>query len=225
MLTAERCFNYALTRFQRLLRHCLRLLFRFDRWHIIPLSNRPYARDIISYLNSLPKEQRTNVLEIGCGLGDIIRHIEFKERVGLDADKNVLRAARFLAWLRRSKKMRFARFDFPDSILSGSYEVIIMVNWIHTICPQVLKGKLEEYVQNNLRAGGTIIIDTVPDKEYRYNHDIRSLTADLECHLVKLGVYRRGREVHVIAPFSVIKNKDATDSRNAHSLPELPGRA
>jgi len=196
----ERYINYVLIRFERLWRFVLRLFFRFDRWNIIALRERPYARAIIGFLNALPHEQRTKSLEIGCGLGDIIRHIHFKERAGFDADNRVLRAARFLSWFNRSIITRFIRFDFPDNSLFGRYDVIIMVNWIHGVRPDVLKQKIEDYARENLLEGGMIIIDTVGDTEYPFNHDITALTADIECRILKLGRYRRGREVYVITP-------------------------
>jgi SAM-dependent methyltransferase len=195
----KRSFNYVLIRFERFLRYWLHLLFRFDRWHISSLRERPYARDIIDYLNGLTHEQRTSALEIGCGLGDIIRHIDFEDRFGLDTDNNVLRAARFLSRF-NCVKISFMKFEFPDRNLFGRYDAIIMVNWIHNIRPDVLKQKIEDYGLNNLSKTGRIIIDTVQDRQYKYNHDVAALTADLECHVIKLGLYKRGREVHVITP-------------------------
>src|SRR5882672_11472339 len=93
----NRYLTFVLVRCERLLRYVLYLYFRFSRWHIISLRERPYARAIIDYLNSRPPEQRGKALEIGCGLGDIIRRVDFENRVGLDADNSVLRAARFLS--------------------------------------------------------------------------------------------------------------------------------
>jgi len=195
----ERYLNSALIRFGRFWRHCLCLFFRFDCWHISSLRQRPYARDIIDYLNALPPERRTNALEIGCGLGDIIRNIDFKERAGLDADDRVLGAASFLSWF-KGRKTSFISFIFPDSSLSGRYDVIIMVNWVHHVRPDVLKQKIEDYARNNLTKGAMIVIDTVHDREYKYNHDITALTADFECRIFTLGPYESGREVHVITP-------------------------
>jgi SAM-dependent methyltransferase len=198
----DRYLNYVLTRCDRFWRCWLCLFFRFSWWHTISLRERPYARDIINYLNGRPPAQRTSALEIGCGLGDIIRHIRFEKRVGLDSNNNVLRAARFLSRFNFGIRIRFMKFDFPDSNFFGRYDAIIMVNWIHTICPDVLKQKIEDYARENLSEGGMIIIDTVQDAEYKYHHDVAALTADLECRILSLGPYRRGREIHVITPLT-----------------------
>ena len=44
-------------------------------------------------VNALTPER---VVEVGCGLGDILSRIEARDRFGLDEDANVIRAARFL---------------------------------------------------------------------------------------------------------------------------------
>jgi SAM-dependent methyltransferase len=196
----HRYLNSALVRLQRVQRRGLRLFFGFDDWHLSPLRDRPYARDIIGFLNALPPEHRTSALEIGCGLGDIIRRLDFARRTGLDRDDRVLRAARFLARVQRRKSITFAGFTFPETALAGRYNVIVMVNWIHEIHPDVLRPKIEEFAHNNLSAGGFIVVDTVSDHDYPYQHDIRALTGRLSCRVQKLGSYRRGREVHAIAP-------------------------
>jgi Methyltransferase domain len=203
----NRYLNFVLVRCERLLRYVLYLYFRFSRWHIISLRERPYARAIIDYLNSRPPEQRGKALEIGCGLGDIIRHVDFENRVGLDADNSVLRAARFLSSFSRGARTRFLTFNFPHSGLSEKYDVIVMVNWIHTIRPDVLSQKIADYARNNLFAGGAIIIDTVCDEEYPYHHDVIDLTADLDCGISNVGTFRRGREVYAITPLNAVVSR------------------
>jgi len=178
----------------------LRILFRFDRWHVSPLRERDYARAIIKYLNGLPAQERKSALEIGCGLGDIIRHIDFRTRTGFDAAEEVLGAARFLSRWGRRGETAFSTFRFPDGTLTGRYDAIIMVNWIHNICPDVLRNSIEGFTQRNLADNGKIVLDTVSDREYKYNHDISALTKNIKCHLHKLGCYQRGREVYVISP-------------------------
>ena len=80
----------------------------------------------------------------------------------------------------------------------GSYNVIIMVNWIHHIAPATLKEKLQEYFAHSLQINGRIIIDTVRDPEYEFNHDIHFLADSLNGRLEKIGDYERGREIWVI---------------------------
>ena len=179
----------------RMWRRLLRIFFRFDKWHVSSLDQRKYAQDIISYCNE--RKRRHTFLEIGCGLGDILLNVNYELKNGFDADRKVLKAASFLTRKQR-KEISFTVFNFPITYLKGKFDVITMVNWIHHIEPDVLKKKIEEYFRENLDPEGEIIIDTVQDPEYKYNHDINFLIKDLNCSLYRLGEYARQREVWAI---------------------------
>jgi 2-polyprenyl-3-methyl-5-hydroxy-6-metoxy-1,4-benzoquinol methylase len=179
----------------RMWRRTLRLIYRFDKWHVSSLDQRKYAQDIITYCNK--KAAKHSFVEIGCGLGDILRNVKYQTKKGLDADPKALKAASFLARL-SGQNVQFEAFSFPGSPLSGNYDVVIMVNWIHHIEPSVLKNKISSYFNANLCDNGVILIDTVHDKEYEYNHDINFLIKDLNCSLHRLGEYPRKREVWAI---------------------------
>jgi hypothetical protein len=173
----------------------LRLLFGFDDWHTSPLSERKYAVDIIDYCNK--KERRATFIEIGCGLGDIIRSVDYDLKTGLDMDPKVLRVARMLK-AKNKKNTRFCEFHFPETPLEKRIDTLLMVNWVHHIEPETLKNKITEFFINNLNAQGMILIDTVQDKAYRYNHKINLLTDRLNCKIDKIGAYPRQREVWAI---------------------------
>jgi len=181
----------------KIFRKGLQIVYGFDKWHISPLSERPYAKDIIVYSNN--RKERNNFIEIGCGLGDIIRNVDYINRTGLDNDRKVLKAAAVLpSKTRHGKKLNFAFFDFPESNLDGRVDVITMVNWIHHIEPVTLKKNIERYIRDNLVAGGEILIDTVQDPAYRYNHNVEFLTGGVQCKGFRIGEYARRREVFAI---------------------------
>lgn len=179
----------------RMWRRGLRLVYKFDKWHVSSIDQRKYAQDIIDYCNK--KSNKNSFLEIGCGLGDILLNVRYKTKKGLDNDPAVLKAASFLAKI-KGQKVDFAVFNFPSSPLNGSFDVLTMVNWIHHIEPLVLKSKIADYFNTNLTAEGEILIDTVQDKDYEYNHDVNFLIKDLNCSLYRLGEYPRQREVWAI---------------------------
>jgi hypothetical protein len=171
-------------------------VYGFDRWHVTSLEQRPYATDIISYANHV--KMRNSCVEIGCGLGDIIRNVKFDARVGLDNDQKVLNAARLISKLTGNGNIKFSLFNFPADELKGRYNLIIMVNWIHHIQPGVLKKRLELFVHENLDSHGEIIVDTVQEKSYEYNHDIKFLVEGMNCAVARIGEYSRQREVWAI---------------------------
>jgi SAM-dependent methyltransferase len=180
----------------------LRLLlfsyYRFDKWHVHPLSRRKYALDIIKYLNKKPASERQVIIEIGCGLGDLLRSVRFEKRIGYDLDANALRAAKWLSKVTFNQSIVYNWFKFPESRLDGTANVIILVNWVHHIVPDVLKQKIEEYFNGHLLPAGEIIIDTVQSSGYKFNHSISYLTSDLKCSLVKISDDINEREIFVI---------------------------
>jgi len=171
-------------------------IYGFERWHISSLDQRAYARDIIRYANN--RVERKSCLEIGCGLGDIIRNLHYSTRQGYDIDEKVLGAARLLNRFTAGGSIHYELFTFPENELRGQFNLLIMVNWIHHIDPETLKNKIQLYLAVNIYPGGEIIIDTVKDPEYRYNHDIEFLTTGLPVSVQKIGTYPRQREIWAI---------------------------
>jgi hypothetical protein len=173
-------------------------VFGFDKWHLSTFKERSYAQCIVKYLNDNIINKKYDMVEIGCGLGDIIRNIRIKNKLGLDADIKVLKAARILSSLRGKFRINYKVFVFPTSQLDGFYDIIIMVNWIHNVEPKELKTKMNEYFMTNLRPNGVLIMDTVQDKEYKYNHSVDFLMSDMRAQKIKIGEFERQREVYAI---------------------------
>ena len=174
----------------------LRWIFKFDKWHLYTLIERKYAQEIIQFSNR--KSIRNKFAEIGCGLGDIIKKVNYTEVYGFDSDENILRAARLLKVILFKRNIYFQQFKFPESQLKSSYDVIVMVNWIHHIEANVLKSKINQFFEYNLNNEGFIILDTVKHKDYKFNHDIDFLSSNLNCNIIKLGEYERQRQVWAI---------------------------
>jgi SAM-dependent methyltransferase len=181
---------------RRVERSLLQRVYGFDRWHV-GHAGEPYVADIVDHLNTWPDADREGVVEIGCGLGDILRRLRFRTRVGLDRDAGVISAARFLARFQAGERPRFNVFEFPREQLTGVYNAIIMVNWIHQVDPDILSRAARAYAAQHLRPGGALVLDTVDDAAYEHNHDIRSL-APPGAAIEQLGEYPRGRRVWVV---------------------------
>jgi hypothetical protein len=182
------------------LRFFLYIMFHFDQWHRTPILFKPYVLDISKFLNK--QKSRNSYLEIGCGLGDIIRNVNYKKRLGLDAENDVLRAARFVSFITFERHIQFKRFIFPDDSISDRYDVIIMVNWIHNIEPEILNIKIRDYFHNNLIVGGIIVIDTVNHEGYKYYHNIDKIAEGLLCEFSLIGHYEYNRKIWSIKKLS-----------------------
>ena len=98
-----------------------------------PYSCKEYKIQTVSLASRFKPEV---VVDLGCGLGDIVARVDAKRRYGLDIDDRLLKAAHFLF----SSKVTFRKasiFD-PDSIRDAVSEaqidLLIMTGWAHG-CP------------------------------------------------------------------------------------------
>jgi len=175
-------------------RRALRLVFGFDPWHTWPAVARPYVRDIARYLNGRPEAKRESVLEIGAGLGDILRRLRYAQRLGLDQEVAVIRAARLVSAITR-ERVRFAHCCFPDDDVTGRYDAVIMVNWIHSLPPDVLRSSVRRVVERNVRSGGVVVLDLVDGPGYPYHHSADFLSAGLSVAIHPIASYDDGRRI------------------------------
>ena len=161
-------------RMDRLGLRALRLLFGFASWHAAaPYSCRPYKKLVVELANAL---HPSIAVEVGCGLGDIIGRVNAADRIGIDVDSRVIRAARFLhrgrgIWVHGDGDC------IRRAISQGrTIDCLIMVNWIHTLSPE----RLRELLSPLLPITRYLILDAIdadgPDS-YRYKHDFAFLAA------------------------------------------------
>ena len=77
----------------------------FERWHLERANRRPYAMYLIKHINSIGVSGK--VVEIGCGLGDVLSGIQVKDKIGYDVDRKVIQAAK---WVHPFLKTRVGSF-------------------------------------------------------------------------------------------------------------------
>jgi len=114
----------------------LKNLYGFDQWHADnPITCRPYKLYIANLLNGFnPKV----VVEVGCGLGDIICATTAKKRYGLDPDQGAIGAAKLL---HPFSDVRWLRGDLSNLNFVGedNIDILVAVGWVHLVSPDYLK--------------------------------------------------------------------------------------
>lgn len=141
-------------------------IYKFHPWHAeSPTSARPYRHIVAQIVNELnPK----SVVEVGCGLGEILIRIRAFEIHGYDIDKGVIRAARFL----HGNKVIFSHGDLTTVSLQH-IDVLILINWIHEISPVTL----EEQLVPLLPRTQYLLLDALDPEEPGYKHNFEFLAS------------------------------------------------
>lgn len=163
--------------FKKLFRIVLMVVFRFEYWHTTPLDRREYAKHIISTLNK--QGPCGSVIEIGCGLGDILVNVDFDRRYFYDLSSEVLRAAAFLhKFSCSSSRNSYRVFNFLEDGIDNElkFDCIILVNWIHGIDSNLLKPRLDMIIKNNLEENGLLVFDLIEGNPiYKNNHQMSDI--------------------------------------------------
>ena len=164
-------------RCERIWLRAIQCIFKFDVWHAgAPYSCRLYKRKVIEIANSLSPHV---IVEVGCGLGDIVSRVRAVERYGLDSDSQVIRAARFL----HPSGVRWICGDassIANSIpTDGVLDCVIMVNWTHNLSPEQLSVCILPLMPR-IRYLILDSIDLDAPASYRYRHDFSFLSSVAE---------------------------------------------
>jgi hypothetical protein len=160
----------------RLFLETLRQIFHFDAWHASgTYACRPYKEKAVTLAGSI---KPALALEVGCGLGEIIRRVPAGRRIGVDPDPDVLRAARFLA--NRRAEYRQASFSEPDRIAAAAggqpIDVLIAINWVHHLSTAQIESGIDA-IQRCVPVR-YLLIDEVAATDLVHRHD-RSTLAGL----------------------------------------------
>lgn len=146
----------------------LSLIYRFDHWHYRIVRENCRYFDMVSKLHRQVGSHTT--IEIGCGIGEIISGLKSPDRIGIDRDQAVIKAAKFL----RSPSVRFfTDKELPQIVpLLGDRGSVCLVflNWFHVCEADEVNKIVGNYVETFTPSH--IIFDVINQEAtgYRYKH-------------------------------------------------------
>ena len=112
-------------------------IFKFGKWHAnAPFYCRPYKKKVVDIINDL---KPVTIIEIGCGLGEIISRVNARNKYGIDIDAN---AIKFGALLARNVTFINGSFDAIYKIPEKHIDVLVLINWTHGLEPAFIKKEI-----------------------------------------------------------------------------------
>lgn len=149
-------------------REYLQKMIGFNKWHLGSLEGRRYALPMIRRINELLSAGGAGeVIEIGCGLGDIISAIHWKNKMGYDIDKKAILAARIL------HPQTLFRVGTFDEVRDKKIAVLIALNFLHSVNDEdCCRYFCQLFYRNEI---SLVVVDDVSSPPYRYSHDYEKL--------------------------------------------------
>lgn len=152
----------------------LQKVFKFASWHLNSIEIRPYAKWIVDRINKMIQVGTINsgiIMEIGCGLGDIIANIKYNEKEGYDIEENVIKASK---WAHPGIKTKKGTFT---DIKGKKIGILITVDFLFNIDEEQIIKYFSDIVESNYI--DRILLDEVPSPPYKYGHDYLKIMMEL----------------------------------------------
>lgn len=164
--------------------------YHFDTWHLSPYEWKEYAQACVRYLNT---RNCKTVVDIGCGLGEILQHVRADKKIGLDLQEEVIMAAREL----NGSEIDFETGSFGN-LTEYPIDYLITLNFMHGR-PENEWAKTYHMaaIRNDVRH---FVVDTVPEKAFgSTTHFLNwsKVLPDNYKRIERLGPFLSGRYVEV----------------------------
>lgn len=128
--------------------------YEFDSWHLSPHEWREYSQKTAAYINAHHAEK---VVDIGCGLGGLLRHIKAAARIGMDIHEEVVQAAGELS----DDTILYRVGSFGELVGEEDIDYLITLGFTHGGTEEAWKEPYHTIAQEN--DIHHFIVDTVPE--------------------------------------------------------------
>lgn len=168
--------------------------YEIDTWHTSPYELRSYAQCVAQYINSEIEKSGDEgfIVDLGCGLGEIIRHIKAKRRAGMDLSKNAIEVAKYLD---KSKKIIFSVGSFSELIIEEPIQFLITLNFMHGGTEDKWVEHYAKVTNNNTIKN--IIVDTLENGENVHRLDFTKILPDTYSLHKRMGPFLGGRFLEI----------------------------
>lgn len=163
--------------------------YQFDSWHISPYELRKYAQVTAAYINEHKPEA---VVDIGCGLGEILRHIQCPVKKGFDEQQAVLDAAKLLC---HKEDIEFVHGSFNKVNDLGRIDYLITLGFMHGGDESMWTASYHEVAKrNDVRR---FLVDTLPADGPTHHLNFSMILPEDYRLVDKLGPFLGGRFLEV----------------------------
>ena len=156
------------------------LIFKFNKWHFRSTYYcSPYKKSVVDIINKNISKSDI-VVEVGCGIGEIIRRINCRTRIGIDRCVNVINAAKFY---NRKENINFISGSFNS--INSTFDHILLLNFTHEIPENKLIRILKAMISKHNPK--TIFIDSYHNHYFKHlrHHDFIKIFRHFKVYMLK----------------------------------------
>ena len=165
----------------------LQEVYRFDPWHISAYELRKYLQDVAGYISSKKPDV---VVDIGCGLGDMLRHTDAKVKIGMDIHDDVLEAAMTL-----DGDIQYIQGSFEELKVEGPIDYVTSFGFMHGGTDERWSIPYQSAAENNdIRH---FIVDVYPEDGTTHQLHFENILPDNYKKIEQMGPYLGGRIIEV----------------------------
>lgn len=162
--------------------------YGFETWHFSPYEWREYLQKTASYINV---HNVKKVVDIGCGLGGLLQHIEADTKIGLDIHEEVILAAKAL----NGRTITYRVGSFNEVIGEGEIDYLITLGFTHGGTEETWKEPYHIIAQkNDIRH---FVVDTVPEDGPSHFLNYREILPENYVMIDRMGPFLGGRCVEI----------------------------
>ena len=130
--------------------YLLYVTYHFDKWHLYrPFETTNYKQMIVKIIDPILEKDST-VVDVGCGTGQILRHIRKSRRIGIDLDKQALQCGELLNKFTNPPIEYLEGSIAKVSELNTPVKALILTNWLHAYDDTWITENLCQLFKNNI---------------------------------------------------------------------------